>query len=113
MTAPDRSPPTSNSVPPASNSVPPASAVRTWVQRVLIASLVVLTLGTILAVVARSGAAEVELATAAEAPERIIVVTTPRLRWADVTDDTPNLAAFAGDGVRARPAEEIVATTAP
>ena len=99
MTAPDRSPPTSNSVPPASNSVPPASAVRTWVQRVLIASLVVLTLGTILAVVARSGAAEVELATAAEAPERIIVVTTPRLRWADVTDDTPNLAAFAGDGV--------------
>ncbi len=92
MTAPDR-------VPPTSSGVAPASAGRTWLQRLVIASLVVLTLGTIIAVITRSGSAEVELATAGERPERIVVVTTPRLRWEDVTADAPNMAAFAGDGV--------------
>lgn len=85
MTAPDRS--------------ALASTKGTLVQRLVMASLVVLTLGTVVAVVARSGSSEVELTSAAEAPERILVVTTPRLRWEDVTDDAPTLSAFAGDGV--------------
>lgn len=63
----------------------------------VLCAMAVLTLGTFVAGVVQSGGAEVELATAGAAPERVVVVTAPRVRWEDVGDSMPNLSAFAAD----------------